>query len=196
MNKDTDRWIKKNGQELLREIGIQKGQKILDCCCGVGNYALPAAKIVGKNGLVHALDRNSGKLVGLKDKCHKLNITNIDIIEKEFESKIPIPDRSIDVVILYDIFWYFSLGDKKLPRLLSETYRVLKDGAILSVYPEHTDAEKLKKKIIEAKFIFNKEFHRMVIHENNIKKGCILNFRKKRQTLESRKKGINKTENS
>ena len=40
----------------LKEAGIQRGMNVLDFGCGPGRFAVPAAKIVGKEGFVHALD--------------------------------------------------------------------------------------------------------------------------------------------
>jgi len=178
MDRNIDKLINKDIVKILREVGIKKGQKILDCCCGVGNYALPAALIVGEKGIVYALDRNKEKLDSLKKKSNTGKLKNIEIIEKEFESNIPLSDKSIDAVLLYDIFWYFSLEDRKLPKLLDEVYRILKNGAIISVYPEHTDTERLKERIRDAKFQLEREFYKTIIHDNSLKKGRILNFRK------------------
>ena len=178
MNRNIDRLINKDMGKVLREIGIKKDQKILDCCCGEGNYTLPAALIAGEKGIVYALDRNKEKLDSLKKKSDAEKIKNIEIIEKEFESNIPLSDKSIDAVLLYDIFWYFSLEDKKLPKLLDEVHRILKDGAILSVYPEHIDTERLKERIKDAKFQLEREFYKTIIHDDSLRKGHILNFRK------------------
>jgi len=178
IDKNIDRGISKDVVRVLREIGIKKDQKILDCCCGIGNYTLPAALIVGEKGLLYALDRNKEKLDSLKKKSDAGKLKNIEIIEEEFELNIPLSDKSIDVVLLYDIFWYFSLEDKKLLRLLDEVYRILKDGAMISVYPEHIDMEKLKERIKNVKFRLEKEFYKTIIHDDSLKKGHILNFKK------------------
>ncbi|HAJ95895.1 MAG TPA: hypothetical protein DCP02_06655 [Actinobacteria bacterium] len=178
MYKFAEEYVNKNIIKVLRKINIKKGQKILDCCCGAGNYTLPVAIIVGENGLVYALDRNKEKLSSLKKKSYMEKFKNIKIIEKEFESRIPLSANSIDVVLLYDIFWYFPLEDKRLIKLLDEVYRILKDKAMISVYPEHIDMEKLKERIENAGFWLEDIFYETIIHENNFKKGRILNFRK------------------
>lgn len=178
MDRNIDRLINKDMAKVLREVGIKKDQKILDCCCGIGNYTLPAALIVGEKGLVYALDRNKEKLDSLKKKSYAGKPKNIEIIEEEFESNIPLSDKSIDVVLLYDIFCYFSLEDKKLPKLLNEVYRILKNGAMVSVYPEHIDTERLKEIIKDAKFQLEREFYKTIIHDDSLKRDRILNFRK------------------
>ncbi len=178
MNKFAEEYISKNIIKVLRKINIKKDQKILDCCSGEGNYTLPVAVVVGEKGLVYALDRDKEKLISLKKKSDMKKFKNIKIIKKEFESRIPLSSKSIDVVLLFDIFWYFSLEDERLTKLLDEVYRILKDKAMVSVYPEHIDTEKLKEKIEDARFWLEDNFYETIIHENNFKKGRILNFRK------------------
>jgi len=82
------------------------------------------------------------------------------------------------MVLLYDIFWYFSIEDIRLPLLLDEVYRILKNNGLLSIYPEHVDTNKLKLIIIDANFRLEKEFFNTLIHNNNLKKGYIWNFKK------------------
>lgn len=61
--------------EILRRIGIKRGQTVLDFGCGYGAYTIPVAKIVGEQGRVYALDKDKealnaliqrGESVGLK----------------------------------------------------------------------------------------------------------------------------------
>jgi len=174
----VNKWTKDYGIKLLKEVGIKEGNIIFDCCCGKGNYTLPAARIAGKNGMVYAMDMNKDKVDILKDKSNLENIKNIKIIKKEFKEVIPLPDKSIDIVLLYDIFWYFSIGNNKLSLLLNEAYRILKDNGLISVYPEHIDTDKLKQIIISANFRLEKELSCTVIHDDNLKKGRVWNFRK------------------
>lgn len=173
-----DKWTKEHGVKLLKEVGIKKGDMIFDCCCGEGNYTIPAARIAGKNGAVYAMDMNKNKLDTLKEKFNLENLINIKIIETEFKKSIPLADKSMNMVLLYDIFWYFSNDDIRLPLLLNEAYRVLKDNGLISVYPEHVDTEKLKQIIINANFRLEKELSSTLIHDNNLKKRYIWNFKK------------------
>ena len=175
---EVDEWTKQKGIKFLKEVGIKKGDIIFDCCCGEGNYTIPAAKISGKDGMVCAIDMNKNKLDTLKEKSNLENLKNIKIIEKEFKKTIPLPDKFIDMVLLYDIFWYFSIEDIRLPLLLDEVYRILKNSGLLSIYPEHVDTNKLKLIIIDANFRLEKEFFNTLIHNNNLKKGYIWNFKK------------------
>lgn len=175
---NKNNWIKNNSIKLLKKVGVKEGNIVLDCCCGEGNYTLPAARIVDREGLVYAMEMNKDKINILKEKLIKTNLKNIKIIEKEFKDAFPLPDKSIDIVLLFDIFWFFSIENNKLPLLLKEASRILKDNGIISIYPEHIDKEELKKIIINNHFNPEKKICDFLIHDDNIQKGCIWNFKK------------------
>jgi ubiquinone/menaquinone biosynthesis C-methylase UbiE len=56
MEVDVKEWLKEKGEVFLKNIGIKEGQVILDFGCNVGHYTIAAAKIVGKQGRVYAVD--------------------------------------------------------------------------------------------------------------------------------------------
>ena len=174
----ADKWTKEHGVKFLKKVGIKKGDMVFDCCCGEGNYTIPAARIAGKNGTVYAMDMNKNKLDTLKKKFNLENLINIKTIETEFKKSIPLADKSMNMVLLYDIFWYFSIEDTRLSILLNEVYRILKDNGLISVYPEHVDINKLKQKIVNFNFRLEKELSSILIHENNLQKRYIWNFKK------------------
>ena len=62
MENDVKRWLKEGGERFLRDIGIKQGQVIVDFGCGAGHYTIPAAKIVGKEGTVYAIDKERSTL--------------------------------------------------------------------------------------------------------------------------------------
>jgi hypothetical protein len=68
--------------------------------------------------------------------------------------------------------------------LLREVYRILKPGALLSVYPTHLESymhpklENVEREIKDAHFRLERECSARVIHEETLEKGLVLNFRK------------------
>ena len=50
----TLRSIFKKPERALCEMGLQKGQTVLDYGCGIGSFSIPAAKMVGDEGVVYA----------------------------------------------------------------------------------------------------------------------------------------------
>jgi len=165
--------------EVLERIGIRRGQTVLDFGCGSGTYTIPAAKIVGEQGRVYALDKDKEALDKLMQRAESAGLKNIERIKTSGEIKIGLTDESVDVVLLFDVFhsYYFPQVDDRR-RSLSEIYRIMKPTAFISVWPKHMESE-AGDEIRNAGFHLEKELSEMLIHDNrNLEKGKILNFRK------------------
>ena len=175
--------------EVLQQIGIGRGQTVLDFGCGSGTYAIPAAKIVGEQGRVYALDKDKEVLDELVQKAVSAGLKNIEVMKTSRKLETKLTDESIDVVLLFDVFhsFYFpQAGDRK--RLLSEIYRIMKPSASLSisVWPNLMDAE-TEDEIENANFRLEKETLETLIHDDkNLEKRRILNFRKESQNIDER----------
>jgi ubiquinone/menaquinone biosynthesis C-methylase UbiE len=115
----------------LAQAGLKPGQVVLDYGCGVGSYTLPAAEMVGADGLVYALDVEPLALKMAQERVARAGLSNVKTIQSERATGLP--DDSLDVVLLYDVL--HGIQDKSA--LLQELARVLKAGGILSVRPEH-----------------------------------------------------------
>jgi len=189
MKKEIENWEEKEGVEFLRKVGIKHSQTVLDFGCGIGHYAIPAAKIVGRGGKVYALDKNPASLDELMEKAKEENLENIKRVDISNELKILLKKESIDVVLLYDVVHLVGENDSSTvndrKKLYQEVYRVAKNNALISVYPTHltthtdiTSNEEIRREIEEAGFKFEKELSTILIHDNNMLNGIILNFRK------------------
>ncbi len=64
--------------EVLEGIGIRRGQTVLDFGCGSGTYTIPAAKIVGEQGRVYALDKDNEVLDELMQRAESTDLKNIE----------------------------------------------------------------------------------------------------------------------
>lgn len=178
MGSDVEEWLREKGQGVFKEIGIKKGYVILDFGCGSGNYTIPAAKVVGEEGKVYALDKDEYDLNKLMQRAKSMKLENIEVIKTSGELKIPLKDESLDGVLLYDVLhdYYFSLSERK--KILKETYRILKSNALLSVHPMHMRLEEIKKEIENANFYLEGKYFKTLIHEDRYADEYILNFRK------------------
>ncbi len=105
-------------EEFLLEIGIQENETVLDHGCGVGSYSIPAAKIVGSNGKVYALDIHPMAIERTKNRAEKADLYNVETILSGLENGLP--DEHVDVVLLIDVFTWIE--DKTA--LLKEFHRV------------------------------------------------------------------------
>ena len=178
MRSDVEKWLREEGEKVFKDIGIKKGSIILDFGCGSGNYTIPVAKTVGKEGKIYALDKDRTDLSKLMQKAKLFGLENIEIIKTSGGLKIPLGNEYVDVVLLYDVLhiYYFSQGERE--KLLKEVHRVLKPHSLLSVYPKHMELDEIKKEIEDANFYFENKYFKTLIHEDSYTDDYILNFRK------------------
>jgi ubiquinone/menaquinone biosynthesis C-methylase UbiE len=66
---------------LLREAGLERGMRVVDLGCGVGDVALLAAEMVGPTGTVIAIDRNTTAVVTARARAIAAGHANIEFIE-------------------------------------------------------------------------------------------------------------------
>lgn len=116
---------------ILEELNIAPGNHVLDFGCGHGSYTFIAAESVGDEGKVYAQDAVRLAVDMIEKKASKLKLDNITAICSDCSTGIP--DESIDVVILYDVF--HLLGDSGA--VLKELQRVLRPDGILSFSDHH-----------------------------------------------------------
>lgn len=122
-------------EEILKEVDIEPGFCVLDYGCGPGGYTIPAAQMVGEVGKVYALDMHPLALRMVQSRAARKKLTNIDIILSDCATGLP--DRRVDVVLLYDTFHMLA----KPGEVLAELYRILKPGGILSFNDHHMKDE-------------------------------------------------------
>lgn len=143
------RWLDKHASEVVADLGIRPRQVVLDFGCGTGTYTIPAAKLVGRNGKVYALDISKRALDKMEKKSRKEGLNNIVRIDASAEGKIPLEDNTIDHVLLINVLQ--EIDDKE--GLINETYRILKTDGALSVYPMHIEQEEVIRLTINQGFI-------------------------------------------
>jgi ubiquinone/menaquinone biosynthesis C-methylase UbiE len=129
---------------ILKDAGIKPGFQVLDFGCGPGGYILPLAQMVGESGKIYALDMNPAAVLTVKSLAADHKLANVQTILSEGVTGLP--DGSIDVVLLYDLFHYL----KKPDNILIELYRVLKPDGILSVSDHHMKTKDIIARISAA----------------------------------------------
>jgi len=67
--------------EVLRAISISRGHIVLDFGCGCGTYTISAARLVGKEGKVYALDKDKRDLDKLMQKAKSEGLRNVERID-------------------------------------------------------------------------------------------------------------------
>jgi ubiquinone/menaquinone biosynthesis C-methylase UbiE len=117
--------------DILKEAGIKPGFKVLDFGCGPGGYILGTAQLVTESGKVYALDMQPLAIKQVQHISRKKNLTNVETILSNGPTGLP--DETIDVALLYDVFH----GLSQPYEVLREMHRVLKPTGILSMNDHH-----------------------------------------------------------
>lgn len=129
----TKQRLAAHAEEVLRGLGIKPGDTVVDFGCGSGTYAFPAARIVGSQGKVYAVDINSGSLRKLAHQAAREGLVNVVTVPTRREVRLPLSDGCCDVFLLFDVLQEIEDWDA----LLGEACRLLREGGTLSVFPMH-----------------------------------------------------------
>ncbi len=122
-----------NATELLQKAGIAEGWQVADLGCGAnGHFLFPAAKLVGPQGKVYAVDVRKFVLDHIKSRCEIEGIENIVPIWANLENyeTTGIPSYTLDLAILVNVLFQ----SQKHFAILREARRITKKGGrILAV---------------------------------------------------------------
>lgn len=122
----------------LQNSGIIKGHNVMDYGCGPGGFSIAASRLTGKQGTVYAVDRLQIAIDTTRRKAMKRGLNNLQTILTDCYTGIP--DQTIDVVILHDV--YHELTNPQ--SVMAELYRVAKAEAVLWFSDHHMDSKAIK----------------------------------------------------
>ncbi len=123
----------------LVRAGVKRGHVVLDEGFGMGTSSIVAARIVGREGMVYALDNEPVHVLILWLRARIRWMKNLKVFLSSADS-VNLPVESVDVVHACDSFHEFPME-----QTLQELYRVLKPAGILAIWEEHE-----KKKVTNA----------------------------------------------
>ena len=126
---------------ILKEAGIKPGYQVLDYGCGPGSYIMDTARLVGETGMVYALDIHPLAIQMVRNLASKKKLMNVTTIHSDCRTGLP--DKSLDVVLLYDAFHDFGKPDD----VLKEIHRVLRSNGILSFGDHHMKEKEIVSKV-------------------------------------------------
>lgn len=86
-------------EELLRGLGLTKGDTMADIGCGPGFFTIPAARIVGPEGRVLAADIQGEMLSAVRSRANQEGLENVRVV-KSGEHGVPLPPASCDLVLV------------------------------------------------------------------------------------------------
>jgi ubiquinone/menaquinone biosynthesis C-methylase UbiE len=141
----------------LVEAEMKSGMQVLDFGCGPGSYSIAAAKVVGETGKVYAVDIHPLAIERVQQRSLKKGLKNIEVIRTDCQTGLP--NSSIDLVLMFDVFHQLQNPDS----VLEELARILKPQSYLALDDHHmNDMEILSK--ITSKGLFKLFARKKVIH--------------------------------
>jgi ubiquinone/menaquinone biosynthesis C-methylase UbiE len=113
-------------QQVIYELGLQPGMKVVDLGAGTGAYTLPAAKLVTEAGRVYAVEIQRDLLTRITSEAKDQGLTNIEILWGDIERPggTKLATGLADVVIVANVL--FQITD--INGLITEIMRILKNG--------------------------------------------------------------------
>jgi ubiquinone/menaquinone biosynthesis C-methylase UbiE len=128
-------------RDIVKEVGIKEGFHVLDYGCGSGSYVPAVAELVGKSGMIYALDINPFAIKMVEKIVMKNQLPNVETILSDCNTGLP--SDSIDIVLLYDTFHDLVYQNV----VLEELSRVLKPNGILSFSDHRMEENEILSKV-------------------------------------------------
>ena len=116
---------------ILKGADLLPGQTVLELGCGTGYFTIPAARLIGDQGHLVAMDVLSESVELVARKVQAMNLKNVRVIKGNAM------DTGLDAESFHTILLFGVIPAPMLPldRLLPELHRVLKPEGTLAVWP-------------------------------------------------------------
>ena len=119
--------------KIFDKIGLSAGMRVADMGCGrTGHFVFPAARVIGNQGIVYAVDILKDVLQSLGSWVRSEGLENVQTIWSDIErlKKTPIPEKSLDVCFFMNVISH--LKDKN--GAIAEAARLIKnEGQVVIV---------------------------------------------------------------
>ncbi len=113
---------------VLNKIGLNEGARLADIGCGIGYFSIPAADVIGPQGIVFALDVSKEMIEELDKKIEENDIENIrTVITDKYNFKLE--DNSVSYAFICTVLHEIEDG----MAFINETKRILALGGKIAV---------------------------------------------------------------
>jgi len=131
---------------ILNEFQIFEGMHVVDYGCGPGSYIPTASRLVGKTGLVTAVDVHPLAVQAVNEKAFRMKLTNVmGMFTRNYDT--PLDDHGVHLVYAMDMFHMV----KDPTAMLTDIRRILVPEGVLYIDSGHQSKEEARKKIVTSK---------------------------------------------
>lgn len=123
---ERDKW--QRSEELIRMLKISEGSRVADVGCHEGYMTFKLARVVGKSGIVYAVDVESGKIEKVRKRAEENNLSQIRVVKGDFNNP-KLPPNVLDAVLILDT--YHEMDDHE--EILQHIKSALKKGGRLLI---------------------------------------------------------------
>ena len=118
---------------MFEEIGLKRGQKVLDAGCGDGYLSMIASRFVGDEGKVYSFDIHENSIMILKKRIEHGKFKNIEADVKDLLGPLPVENGSIDLILFSNVFHGFVYNgeSEKIVDMIDE--KLGKEGRLAMV---------------------------------------------------------------
>lgn len=118
-------------ERIVARLDIRPGMVVADFGAGSGYFSIPAARKVGENGKVYAIDIQPHAVDLIRSKANLEHLRNIETIWADLERPqgSHLPDNAVDFVIVANILFQAEAKSE----VFKEARRVLRTGGYLAV---------------------------------------------------------------
>jgi len=110
-------------RDIINNLKVEEGAKILDLCCGTAECTIALARKTGPGGKVYGLDFNENMLEVALEKIGKQKLQNIELLCGN-AMELPFEDNQFDYATI--AFGLRNVADYM--QVLREMYRVIRPG--------------------------------------------------------------------
>lgn len=118
---------------MLRPLGCQRGEVWADLGAGRGRFTLALADLLGRDGVVHAVDKNKRDLQSL-ELALRPSFASVKVLERDFTKALGL--NNLDGVLMANSLHYV----RNQRRLLGQLMVALKPGGKLAIIEYETRA--------------------------------------------------------
>jgi len=118
-------------EKILTGADLWPGQTVLELGCGTGYFTVPAARLIGNQGSLVAMDILPEAVELVAGKVYAAGLVNVRVVEGD-ALNTGLEAGSFDLVLLFGVIPAPMIP---VPKLILELHRVLKETGTLAVWP-------------------------------------------------------------